>query len=81
MFMHVRHPHSPVIRLGLRNPRKKVYMLRIYGFVYLVLSLVCLYICVCVCLQLQGPLRECRSIRPGASGLPDDDDCFYYYKK
>jgi len=28
------------------------------------------YICVCVCLQIQGPLRECHSIRPGASGLP-----------
>ena len=35
----------------------------------LVLFLVCLYICVCVRLQVQGPLRECRSIRPGASGL------------
>jgi len=34
------------------------------------LFLICLYICVCVYLQIQGPLRECRSIRPGASGLP-----------
>jgi len=29
-----------------------------------------LYICVCVCIQIQGPLRERCSIRPGASGLP-----------
>jgi len=30
----------------------------------------CLYICVCVCVGIQGPLRECRSIWSGASGLP-----------
>jgi len=49
-----------------------------------VLSLVCLYVCVCECLlhnnvrmymstqypYVRGPLRECRSIRSGASGLP-----------
>ena len=35
-----------------------------------VLFLACLYICVCVRLQIQGPLRERRPIRPGASGLP-----------
>jgi len=35
-----------------------------------VLFIFCLYMCVCVCLQFQGPLREFRSIRPGASGLP-----------
>jgi len=49
-----------------------------------VLFLVCLYVCVCECLlhnnmrmytsnqysNVRGPLRECRSIRPGASGLP-----------
>ena len=29
-----------------------------------------LYICVCVCRQIQGPLRECCSIRSGASRLP-----------
>ena len=50
-----------------------------------VLFLVCLYVCVCECLlhhnmrmytsnqysyHVRGPLRECRSIRSGASGLP-----------
>jgi len=49
-----------------------------------VLFLVCLYVCVCECLlhnnlrmytsnqysNIRGPLRECRSIRSGASGLP-----------
>jgi len=49
-----------------------------------VLFLVCLYVCVCECLlhnnmrmytsnqysNIRGPLRECRSIWPGASGLP-----------
>ena len=48
------------------------------------LFLVCLYVCVRECLlhnnmrrytsnqysNIWGPLRECRSIRPGASGLP-----------
>jgi len=29
----------------------------------------CLYICACVWLRIQGPERECRSIRPAASGL------------
>ena len=38
--------------------------------VYSVLFLFCLYICVCVCLQIQGPLPECCSIRPGVSVLP-----------
>jgi len=42
----------------------------VFMVVCCVLFLVCLYICVCVYLQIQGPLRECRSIRPGASGLP-----------
>jgi len=28
------------------------------------------YTCVCVFLHIQSPLRECRSIRSGASGLP-----------
>jgi len=28
------------------------------------------YTCVCVSLHIQSPLRECRSIRSGASGLP-----------
>ena len=58
-----------------------IHVAYFYGFECFVLSLVCLYICVRVCLQIQGPLRECRSIRLRASGLPDDDDCFYYYKK
>ena len=49
-----------------------------------VLFLVCLYVCVCECLlhnsmrmytsnqfsYVRGPLRQCRSIRPGTSGLP-----------
>ena len=49
-----------------------------------VLFLVCFYLYVCECLlhnnmrmytsnqysYVRGPLRECRSIRPGASGLP-----------
>ena len=49
-----------------------------------VLFLVCLYVCICECLPhnnmrmytsnqypyVRGPLRECRSIRSGASGLP-----------
>ena len=47
-------------------------MLRVRGCVFC-LFLFCLYICVCVYLQIHCPLRECRSIRPGASGLP------YYY--
>jgi len=34
------------------------------------LFLICLYMCVCVRFQIQGRLRECRSIRPGASRLP-----------
>jgi len=33
------------------------------------LFLFCLHICVCVCFQIHGPLRECRSIRSGASLL------------
>ena len=45
------------------------YMLRVCGCVFC-LFLFRLYICVCVYLQIQGPLRECRSIRPGVSGLP-----------
>jgi len=45
------------------------YMLRVCGCVFC-LFLFCLYICVCVYLQIKGPLRECRSIRTGASGLP-----------
>ena len=45
------------------------YTLRVCGCVFC-LFLFCLYICVCVYLQIQGPLRECRSIRPGTSGLP-----------
>jgi len=45
------------------------YMLCVCGCVFC-LFLFCLYICVCIHLQIQGPLRECRSIRPGASGLP-----------
>jgi len=28
------------------------------------------YTCVCIFLDIQSPLRECRSIRSGASGLP-----------
>jgi len=44
-------------------------MLRVCGYEFC-LILFCLYICVCLYLQIQGPLRECRSIRPGASGLP-----------
>jgi len=28
------------------------------------------YTCVCIFLHIQSPLRECRSIRSGASGLP-----------
>ena len=49
-----------------------------------VVLLVCLYVCVCECLfhinmrmftsnqysYIRGQLRECRSIRPGGSGLP-----------
>jgi len=38
--------------------------------VCLVLLLCCLPICVCVCLQVQGPLRECRSIWLGFRRLP-----------
>ena len=34
-----------------------------------VLLIPLLYICVCVYLPIQGPLRECRSIQPGASRL------------
>jgi len=30
------------------------------------------YTCVCIFLHTQCPLRECRSIRSGASGLPYD---------
>jgi len=45
------------------------YMLRVCGCVFC-LFLFCLYICVRVYLQIKGPLRECRSIRPGASRLP-----------
>ena len=33
--------------------------------VYFVLFLFCLYICACIFLQIQGPLRDCRSIRSG----------------
>jgi len=34
------------------------------------LTLGCLPTCVCVCPQVQGPLRECCSIRSGFCGLP-----------
>ena len=45
------------------------YMLRVRGCV-VCLFFFCLYVCVCLYFQIQGPLQECRSIRPGASGLP-----------
>jgi len=46
-------------------------MLRVYGACF-VLFLFCLPICVCFHFQVQGPLRECRSImiRSGFCGLP-----------
>jgi len=42
----------------------------VFMYVCFLLSFFCLYIRVCVCLQIQGPLRECRSILSSASGLP-----------
>ena len=53
-----------------------------FAALWLLSFLVCLYICVCECLlhnnvrmytsnqYVRGPLQGCRSIRPGASGLP-----------
>ena len=44
------------------------YMLHVCGCVFC-LFLFCLYFCVCIYLQIQGPLRECSSIRQGVSRL------------
>jgi len=51
-----------------RNNKKSQYCVSMD--VCFVLFFCCLPICVCICPQVQGPLRECLSIRSGFCGLP-----------
>ena len=53
-----------------QNIKRKIFLLWCCVFVDVcfVLFLLCFYICVCVCLHIQGPLRECHSIRSGDRG-------------
>ena len=74
-----------LITLNINNICKFKFDLRsTMTHLFFVLFLVCLYVCVCECLlhnnmrmytsnqysYVRGPVRECRSFRSGASGLP-----------